>query len=148
MSIEPSPARDSKRVEAMAKAKILIAEDEILIARELEARLKGLDYAVVRIALSAEEAIQATSELQPDLVLMNIVLRGTMDGLTAAEEIRTRFGVPTVYVLAYADEGILSHAKVTRPYGYILKPFTESEVHAAVESALDNRTMERKGSNG
>lgn len=128
----------------MAKAKILIAEDEILIARELEARLKGLGYAVVRIALSAEEAIQATSELQPDLVLMNIVLRGTMDGLTAAEEIRTRFGVPTVYVLAYADEGILSCAKVTEPHGYILKPFTESEVHAAVESALDNRQMERK----
>jgi AmiR/NasT family two-component response regulator len=132
------------RVEAVVKAKILIAEDEILIARELEARLKGLGYAVVRIALSGSEAIQATSEIQPDLVLMNIVLQGTMDGITAAEEIRARFDVPTVYVLAYADEGMLRHTTVTEPYGYILKPFTEGEVHAAVEMALHKHKMERK----
>ena len=71
----------------MAKAKILIVEDEIVIARELEARLKGLGYTVVRIALSGEEAIQAMSELQPDLVLLNIVLKGTMDGITTMVQI-------------------------------------------------------------
>jgi AmiR/NasT family two-component response regulator len=128
----------------MAKTKILIVEDEILTARELEARLKGIGYAVVRIALSGAEAIQATSELQPDLVLMSVVLKGTIDGIAAAEKIRTRFDVPTVYVTAYADEGILRCAKVTEPYGYILKPFTESEVRSAVEVALSRHQTERK----
>ena len=122
----------------MAKAKILIVEDEILIARELETRLKGLGYTVVRIALSGEEAIQAMSELQPDLVLLNIVLKGTMNGITTAEKLRTRFDVPAVFVTAYGDEGALKRAKVTEPYPYLLKPFTESEVHAAVEMALAN----------
>jgi CheY-like chemotaxis protein len=128
----------------MATAKILIVEDEILTARELDARLRGLGYTVVRIALSGEEAVQATAELQPDLVLMDIVLKGTMDGITAAEQLRTRFGVPTVYITAYADEGTLQRAKVTGPYTYILKPFTEGEVHAAVEAALYRHQMERK----
>jgi CheY-like chemotaxis protein len=132
----------------MATAKILIVEAEILIARELEARLKGLGYPVVRIALSGEEAIQATSELQPDLVLMDVVLGGTMDGITAAEKIRTWFGVPAVYLAAYGDEGTLRRAKVTEPFAYILKPFTASEVRAAVEMALYKHQMERKGANG
>jgi CheY-like chemotaxis protein len=125
----------------MAKARILIVEDQIVIARELETRLKGLGYTVVRIALSGEEAIQAASELRPDLVLVDIALKGTMDGITAAERIRTRFGVPAVYLTAYGDAGSLRRAKVTEPYSYILKPFTESEAHAAVEMALDSHNQ-------
>lgn len=128
----------------MAKTKILIVEDEILIARELEARLSGLGYTVVSIALSGEEAIRSAVELRPDLVLMDIVLQGTMDGIAAANEIRTRLDIPIVYVTAYADESTLQRAKVTEPYGYILKPFSESEVHAAVEMAVYKHQMERK----
>jgi PAS domain S-box-containing protein len=127
----------------MTKPRILIIEDEILIARELEARLKGLGYAAVGIALSGEEAIQAASELQPDIVLMDIVLKGPLDGIAAANEIRMRFDIPVVYVTAYADESTLRRAKVTEPYGYILKPFSESEVHAAIEMALYKHQMER-----
>ena len=127
----------------MSEPNILIVEDEMLIARELEARLKGSGYTVVRIALSGEEALQAASEARPDLVLMDIVLKGTMDGITAAEKIRTRFDVPAVYLTAYADEGTLRRAKVTEPYGCILKPFTESEVGAAVEVALYKHQMEK-----
>ena len=127
----------------MTKPKILIVEDEILIARELETRLTGLGYAVVRIGLSGEEALQAASETQPDLVLMDIVLKGALDGIAAAAELRARFDIPVVYVTAYADEGTLKRAKVTAPYGYIVKPFSESEVHAAVEMALFKHQMER-----
>jgi PAS domain S-box-containing protein len=127
----------------MTKPRILIIEDEILIARELEVRLKGFGYAVVRIALSGEEGVQGASELQPDIVLMDIVLKGALDGIAAANEIRTRFDIPVVYVTAYADESTLRRAKVTEPYGYILKPFSESEVHAAVEMALYKHQRER-----
>lgn len=127
----------------MTKPRILIIENEILIARELEARLKGLDYAVVGIVLSGREAIQAASELRPDIVLMDIVLKGALDGISAADEIRTRFDIPVVYVTAYADESTLKRAKVTEPYGYIVKPFSESEVHAAIEMALYKHQKER-----
>ena len=99
---------------------------------------------MARIALSGGEAIRATSELEPDLVLMDVVLQGTTDGITAAQQIRTRFDVPTVYVAAYADEGTLRRANLTEPYGYLLKPFTEGEVRAAVELALSTHQMERK----
>jgi PAS domain S-box-containing protein len=127
----------------MTKPRILIIEDEILIARELEARLEGLGDAVVGIVLSGREAVQAASELRPDVVLMDVVLKGTLDGIGAADEIRTRFDIPIVYVTAYADESTLRRAKVTAPYGYILKPFSESEVHAAIEMALYKHQMER-----
>jgi len=127
----------------MTKPRILIIENEILIARELKARLKGLDYAVVGIVLSGREAIQAASELRPDIVLMDIVLKGALDGISAADEIRTRFDIPVVYVTAYADESTLKRAKVTEPYGYIVKPFSESEVHAAIEMALYKHQKER-----
>ena len=126
----------------MKKSKILIVEDEMLIARELEARLSGLGYGMVGIASSGEEAIRSACEAQPDMVLMDIVLKGDMDGIDVASEIRKRFDIPTVYVTAYADDSTLQRAKVTEPYGYILKPFSESEIHAAVEMALYKHQME------
>jgi PAS domain S-box-containing protein len=128
----------------MAKTKILIVEDEILIARELETRLRGLGYAIASIALSGEEAVRAASELRPDIVLVDVVLKGPMDGIAVADEMRTRLDLPIVYVTAYADESTVQRAKVTEPYGYIVKPFAESEVHAAVETALYKHQMERK----
>ena len=111
----------------MAKAKILIVEDEILVARELETKLRGLGYTVVNVALSAQEALRAASELQPDIVLMDIVLKGSMDGIAVAREMRTRFDLPVVYVTAYADENTVRRAKVAEPYGYIVKPFSSAQ---------------------
>ncbi|MBV8900483.1 MAG: PAS domain S-box protein [Verrucomicrobia bacterium] len=128
----------------MATAKILIVEDEILVARELEARLRSLGYAIAGVALSGEEALRAASELQPDIVLVDIVLKGPMDGIAVADEMRTRLDLPVVYVTAYADESTVRRAKVTQPYGYIVKPFSDSEVYAAVEIALYKHQIERK----
>lgn len=128
----------------MTTAKILIVEDEIVVARELEARLRGLGYAIAGIALSGEEALRAASELQPGIVLVDIVLKGPMDGIAVADEMRTRFDLPVVYVTAYTDESTVRRAKVTEPYGYIVKPFSESEVYAAVEIALHKHQAERK----
>ena len=127
----------------MSKSKILIVEDEVLISRELEARLQGLGYAVAGIATSGEEALQAASELRPEIVLMDIVLKGPMDGIAAAGEIRSRFDLPIVYVTAYADDTTLQRAKVTEPYGYIVKPFSDGALRAAVEIALYKHQKER-----
>jgi two-component system, LuxR family, sensor kinase FixL len=128
----------------MAQTKILIVEDDILIARELETRLRGLGYAIANVVSSGEEALRAALELHPDIVLMDVVLKGPMDGITAAAEMRARLDLPVVYVTAYADERTVRRAKVTEPYGYIVKPFSEGEVRAAVEIALYKHQMERK----
>lgn len=128
----------------MTKTKILIVEDEILVARELETRLRDLGYHIAGVALSGEEALRAASELQPDIVLMDVVLKGSMDGIAAAAEIRSRLDLPVVYVTAYADENTVQRAKVTEPYGYIVKPFSESAVRAAVEIALYKHQRERQ----
>ena len=121
------------------KARILIVEDEILVARELEARLKAMGFGVDAIASTAEEGIRMVEEFRPDLVLMDIVLRGSEDGIVAANEIKARHGTPTIYVTAYCDDSTLERAKESDPYGYIIKPFAESELRATLEMALRKR---------
>ena len=123
----------------MSKARILIVEDEILVGRELEARLKAMGYAVEGIASTAEEAIRMVDEVRPDLVLMDIVLRGSEDGIVVANKIRASYGTPSVYVTAYCDDSTLERAKNSDPYGYIIKPFAESELRATLEMALGKR---------
>jgi CheY-like chemotaxis protein len=108
-----------------AAARILIVEDEIIIARELEARLQGMEYEVVGIASSGREAIALAEEARPDLVLMDIVLKGDIDGIEAAEEIRRRLRLPVIFVSAYTDPETLRRAKITEPFAYIVKPFSE-----------------------
>ena len=111
----------------MAKIQILIVEDDGIIAKDIQNTLEGLGYAVAAITSNAEGAIEKAAETQPDLVLMDIMLEGDMDGVEAAEQIRDRFGIPVVYLTAHADEKTLHRAKTTGPYGYILKPFNEME---------------------
>ena len=111
----------------MAKTEILIVEDERITAEDIRLSLGGLGYAVTGMASSGEEAIRKAEELHPDLVLMDIVLGGDMDGIEAAEIIRARFNIPVVYLTAYADEKRLERAKVTQPFGYILKPFDDKQ---------------------
>jgi len=122
----------------------MVVEDEGIVAKSIYAMLKSLGYAVAAGASSGEEAIKKTAETHPDLVLMDIVLEGDIDGVEAAEQIRARFDIPVVYLTAHADENTLKRAKITEPYGYILKPFSERELHAAVETALYKYMMERK----
>jgi two-component system cell cycle sensor histidine kinase/response regulator CckA len=128
----------------MAKAQILIVEDDAVIAMELEERLKSLGYAVCGVTAYGEEAVTQAIHLHPDLVLMDIKLRGAMDGIEAAAQIGARFDIPVLYLTAYADEQTLERAKLTEPFGYVLKPFEERRLHTAVQMALYKHTMERR----
>jgi|SRR5579885_2042090 len=126
----------------MSTSRILIVEDEIIIGRELESRLISLGYEVVGIASSGREAIRLAEQTQPSLVLMDIVLKGDMDGIEAATEIRQRCSLPVIYLTAYTDENTLKRAKVTEPFGYIVKPFSERELRANIEMALYKHQVE------
>lgn len=128
----------------MTTTKILVVEDESVVALDLQGRLMGLGYEVPAIVSSGEEAIHRAEALQPDLVLMDIKLKGKMDGVQAAEQIRTRFDIPVVYLTAYADGATLQRAKITEPYGYLLKPLKERDLHTTIEMGLYKHRMERR----
>lgn len=123
---------------------ILIVEDEVIIAEDIRKNLQKLGYLVPSIASSGEEAVKKVEETNPDLVLMDIVLKGKMDGIEAADKIRSRFNIPVVYLTAYADDETLERAKITEPFGYIIKPFSERELHVTIEMALMKYRMEKK----
>ena len=120
----------------MNSVKILVVENEQIVADDIKFRLKRLGYAVSGIALSGEEAVKKAEEIHPDLVLMDIVLEGKMDGTEAASAISSRFNIPVVYLTAYADDKTLERAKITEPFGFILKPFEDRELYSAIEMAL------------
>ncbi|MBD2461441.1 response regulator [Oscillatoria sp. FACHB-1407] len=126
----------------MVGEKVLVVEDERVVARDIEKRLKKLGYFVVASVASGEEALQKAADLRPDLVLMDIQIKGEMDGIETAEQIRTELDIPVIYLTAYADEDTLQRAKVTEPFGYIVKPFDERDLHVAIEVALRRRLAE------
>lgn len=128
----------------MAKTRILIAEDEAITAKDLQMTLQDLGYEVTGTASSGEEAIQKAEDHKPALVLMDIVLQGKMDGIEAASQIHARLDVPIVYLTAHSDKATLERAKITEPFGYILKPFEERELHTNIEIALYKHKTERK----
>ena len=128
----------------MAHTQILVVEDELIIAVDLQHRLENLGYYVPVIVSSGKEAIQKAEETRPALVLMNMSLEGNIDGITAAGQIRARFDIPVIYLTAYSDNSTLQQAKLTEPYGYILKPFNEKELHITIEIALYKHKVERK----
>jgi len=118
------------------KKRILIVEDEVIIARDIQSKLRELGYDTLPIVSSGEEAIEKAGELKPDLILMDIVLNGEIDGIEAAGRIGRFFNIPVVYLTAYADDKTLERAKVTDPFGYMMKPFGEKELHSTVEMAI------------
>ncbi|MEB3278116.1 MAG: ATP-binding protein [Lyngbya sp.] len=120
----------------MNEVKILIVEDELLIAKGLARKLQKLGYTVVDIVSSGEKALEQVAETQPDLVLMDIVIKGDMDGIETAELIHERYNIPVIYVTAYADDSTLDRAEKTGSYGYLLKPYKERELHATIKLAL------------
>ncbi|MBT9439463.1 MAG: response regulator, partial [Desulfobacterales bacterium] len=128
----------------MSNSRILIVEDEGIIAKDIQSTLNRLGYSVIGIASSGEEAIKKAMEIHPDIVLMDIVLEGAMDGVEAAEYIHDHFDIPVVYLTAYSDDTTLQRAKITEPFGYILKPFHEKELYTTIEMALYKHTMQRK----
>lgn len=128
----------------MSNSRILIVEDEGIIAKDIQSTLTRSGYSVVGIASSGEEAIKKAMEIHPDIVLMDIVLEGAMDGVEAAEYIRDHFDIPVVYLTAYSDDTTLQRAKITEPFGYILKPFQEKELYTTIEMAIYKHTMQGK----
>lgn len=120
----------------MGKTNVLIVEDEGIVAKDIQHSLKKLGYNVSGICSNGEKAISTASREKPDIVLMDIMLQGEMSGIEAANEIRKKYNIPVVYLTAYADENTLSKAKVTEPYGYIIKPFKEIDIHTSIEMAL------------
>jgi len=128
----------------MSEVKILIVEDESIVAMDIKHRAQGLGYIVTDITPSGEEALESVANNRPDLVLMDIVLKGEMDGIEAAQKIRDAYDIPIVYLTAYSDERTLKRAKITEPFGYIIKPFEDRELHSAVEVALYKHQMESK----
>ena len=128
----------------MAKEKILIVEDNNIVMLELKERLIEMDYNVVDTASSALEAIEKANFHLPNLTLMDIRLKGDMDGIDAAARIKKDLNIPVIYLTAHTDDSTLERAKITEPYGYIIKPFEERELHTTIEMALYKYSMEIK----
>jgi PAS domain S-box-containing protein len=123
---------------------ILIVEDELVVATSIQVCLRKAGYDVPAIVSSGEEAIQLAGQIRPDLVLMDIRLQGEMLGAEAAEQIRTQFDIPVVYLTAYADEASLQRAKASQPFGYLVKPFRSEELRSTIEMALYKHEIDRK----
>jgi hypothetical protein len=128
----------------MAHKQILVVEDEHIIARGIQTDLEQMGYDVPVVASSGEEALEKAAETYPDLVLMDIVLKGSMDGIEAGKKLCQQMDVPIVYLTAYEDDETLRRAQVTEPFGYLLKPYEERELHTTIEMALYKHRMERK----
>ncbi|MEL7669511.1 methanogen output domain 1-containing protein [Methanobacterium sp.] len=118
------------------EAKVLIVEDERILAIGMKRKLESAGYAVTGIASSGKEAIENAKKTNPNLVLMDIILKGPMDGIEAAQQIINLYNIPVIYITAYADEEILERAMITEPYGYLLKPFNLNELKANIKMAI------------
>ena len=128
----------------MGTTQVFVVEDEGIIAADVQERLTNLGYTVASTAATAEEALARIPQFTPDVVLMDIVLQGSMDGIEAAQQIREKYSIPVVFLTAHADEATLMRAKVAEPFGYILKPFEERELQTALETALHRHKMEKE----
>jgi CheY-like chemotaxis protein len=123
----------------------LIVEDEKILAMGLKKKLEKLGFSVTDLASSGAEAIESVKKVQPDLVLMDIVLKGAMDGIETAEFIVNLHDIPIIYLTAYADDEMLARAEKTCPYGYILKPYKDSELKANIKMAVYKHNAQKEG---
>lgn len=128
----------------MGKNSILIVEDESIVAMGIKQKLNRLGYDVCNLVSTGEDAIKKAKEEKPDLILMDIKLKGKIDGIDAAKKIGENYNIPIIYLTAYGDENTLERAKVTEPYGYIIKPFKERDLRTSIEIALYKSNIERQ----
>ncbi|GMV82292.1 MAG: hypothetical protein AMXMBFR7_34760 [Planctomycetota bacterium] len=128
----------------MTHAKVMVVEDEAIISMDLQNRLRKLGYAVAGTAARGEDVLPRARACGPDLVLMDIMLGGEMDGIEAASRVRGELDLPVIFVTAHSDEATLRRAKITEPYGYVLKPFEDREIVTSVEIALYRHRADRK----
>lgn len=120
----------------MAKPNILVVEDESIVAKDIQNSLRKLGYSVMGTIDNGEDALKLIEGSQPDIVLMDIMLKGAMSGIEVATLIKEKYDIPVIYLTAYADENTLNKAKITEPHGYIIKPFKEVDLHTAIEVAM------------
>ena len=120
----------------MTDHRILVVEDEGVAALDIRRTLESFGHEVVGPVVSGSDAISYAERLRPDLVLMDIVLKGNMDGIDAAVQIKDRFSIPVIFLTAYAEDELLRRAKLAEPFGYIIKPFSRQELQSAIEIAL------------
>lgn len=129
------------------KAKIQVVEDDRLTAEDIKGSLEAMGYEVTGIVAYGEKAVERVAVDRPDVVLMDIVLRGEMDGIEAASRVRSQYSTPVIFLTAYSEEGMLERARLVEPYGYIIKPFEVKELEFAIEMALYKSRVERERSN-
>ncbi|MFA4825544.1 MAG: PAS domain S-box protein [Methanoregula sp.] len=123
---------------------ILIVEDETIVANDIKETLISLGYSVAGMVKSGETALEKLADTRPDLVLMDIHLAGAMDGIEAAGQIHSLYDIPVIYLTAYADKTLLDRAKITEPYGYVIKPYDERGLHSSIEMAIYKHRLERR----
>jgi len=129
----------------MAQIKVMIIEDELITAEAIAVLLKKLNYNPIAIVSSGEEAISKIKNLNLDLVLMDIILAGTMDGIETAKFINANYNIPIIFITAYGDKKTLNRAKLSEPYGYIVKPITsENDILPTIELAMYNHQVKNK----
>lgn len=128
----------------MVNARVLVVEDESIVAMGIKHKLENMGHTVVEMVSSGENAINAALEHSPDIILMDIVIKGDIDGIEAAQAIHDHRDIPIIYLTAYADDEMLRRAKVTQPYGYIIKPFKSTELNANIQMALYKHKSARK----
>jgi PAS domain S-box-containing protein len=128
----------------VSEASIFIVEDELIVADDIRLTLENLGYTIAGIAQTGETAISLVPEHTPNLILMDIQLGGSLDGIVTADWIHTHLGIPVIFLTAHADDKNIDRAKVTEPYGYIVKPYDERELHSVIEMALYKHRMEQQ----
>ena len=126
------------------KARIMVVEDEAVISMEIQDRLTKMGHSICGTAASGEEAVSIATAKRPDLILMDVQLRGEVDGVQTAKRIRDLIEIPVIYLTAFADDRTVERAKLTQPFGYLIKPFSEKELYAAIEMALYKNSMEAR----
>jgi len=126
----------------MGKISVLVVEDESIVSKDIQYSLKKLGYNVVGVAATGQKAIELCGEKLPDIILMDIMLKGDINGIEASTRIKESYNIPVIFLTAYADENTLSKAKVTEPYAYIIKPFKEIDLHTSIEMAFYKHSKE------
>ena len=127
----------------MSKINVFVVEDESIVSKDIQHSLKKLGYNVVGSASSGDKAVELIASEQPDIVLMDIMLKGNMNGIEVAEIVKREMAIPVIFLTAYADESTLSKAKMSEPYGYILKPFKEIDLQTSIEMAVYKHKKEQ-----
>ncbi|WP_368008976.1 hybrid sensor histidine kinase/response regulator [Laspinema palackyanum] len=123
---------------------VLVVEDEIITAIDIQSSLENLGYHVPPIASTGQEALDQVAKFQPDIILMDIVLKGEIDGIETANRIRDRQPIPIIFLTAYSDDATLARAGISEPFGYLLKPFDDRELHTTIQMALKRYQAELK----